>query len=340
MVLIRPNFPTALAGQLLPFINFLNQLGAPWRSALARAKLPGEITDPSGFVPANGIFSFIKDMASREGLPDLGFLVKKVDCSAAIHPRIIMTIQAAPTLYSALKKSSDQMRLQGSHFQIWLHESNENLWICYAGSAPATCPGAEQGEYFRITRVVEVIRQFLGQDWHPRQLHLETGIKPPASVSAFLGDSEYKTGMPFGAMPVPNNRIGISKQGFLSKAQNTGRSDLRPESTNEDDWLEHIQAVLPAYLSTGGLLLPELAEMTGLSARTLQRLLAEKGTSYRELMDAARFEKARQLLHQNALSATEIAHLSGYTDPTNFARAFRRISGRSPSEYRNDFNTE
>ena len=337
---MRPYLPISLAGQLLPFISFLDKAGSPWRSALARARLPGEIADPAGFLPSNGILTFISDMASREGLPDLGYRVNQVDCSGAIHPKILMAIQTAPTLYAALKAGSEQMRLQGSHFQIWLHESNDYLWVCYKGSVPATWQGAEQGEYFRITRLVEVIRQFLGRDWHPQQLYLETPLKPPAALISFVGNCVYKTGMPYGAMPLSYNQIAVSAPDTLSKAKNSGPGTPQSAGANQEDWYGHIVEILPAYLPAGGLALPDLADIASLSPRTLQRLLEERGTSYRELMDAARFGKASHLLLETDLSATEIARLSGYTDSSNFARAFRRISGRSPSEYRQDFKAD
>jgi AraC-like DNA-binding protein len=79
-----------------------------------------------------------------------------------------------------------------------------------------------------------------------------------------------------------------------------------------------------------------MSEIVGLKPRTLQRLLADNQTSYRELMDFVRFEQARKLLEEAELNLFEVARLTGYTDSSNFARAFRRLSARSPAEYRND----
>ena len=41
-----------------------------------------------------------------------------------------------------------------------------------------------------------------------------------------------------------------------------------------------------------------------------------------------------EMLAESDAPSTEIAHAIGYTDASNFARAFRRITGMSPSEFR------
>lgn len=57
-------------------------------------------------------------------------------------------------------------------------------------------------------------------------------------------------------------------------------------------------------------------------------------TSFHDLMDGTRKELACSYIHQSALSVTEIAFLLGFNDTSNFARAFKRWTGRSPTEFR------
>jgi AraC-like DNA-binding protein len=47
-----------------------------------------------------------------------------------------------------------------------------------------------------------------------------------------------------------------------------------------------------------------------------------------------RFDKARQLLTQSALSTSDIALLLGFSELSAFSRAFKRWSGMSPKHYR------
>jgi AraC-like DNA-binding protein len=79
--------------------------------------------------------------------------------------------------------------------------------------------------------------------------------------------------------------------------------------------------------------LEQVAERSHTSVRTLERKLREQGTSYSKLRDQARRDAALELLGTE-LSIEEIASRLGYSDATNFTRAFRRWTGESPSAHR------
>jgi AraC-like DNA-binding protein len=76
------------------------------------------------------------------------------------------------------------------------------------------------------------------------------------------------------------------------------------------------------------------ADAAGISVRTLQRQLSAQGLSYSHLLKEARFEAAVALLGDPAKRVTDIAYELGYTDVAHFSRAFRRIAGMPPREYR------
>src|SRR5262249_54999294 len=78
----------------------------------------------------------------------------------------------------------------------------------------------------------------------------------------------------------------------------------------------------------------EIAAALGMSARSLQRRLQEPGTTYAPLFDETRRGLACRHLRDEGYSVTEIAFILGFDDASSFARAFRRWTGRSPSEYR------
>ena len=82
--------------------------------------------------------------------------------------------------------------------------------------------------------------------------------------------------------------------------------------------------------SSGGLpSLDDLAHTLNLSARTLDRYLKAEGIGFRQLASDAIVERARGLLAQGH-SVTAVALELGYTDASNFGRAFRRATGTSP----------
>ncbi|KAA1174271.1 AraC family transcriptional regulator [Marinobacter salinexigens] len=80
--------------------------------------------------------------------------------------------------------------------------------------------------------------------------------------------------------------------------------------------------------------LEAMAERFCVSSRTLKRRLAEKDTSYREILEAVLKDRAIQLLRYTNQSVSEIAYELGYADLSNFSRAFRKWTGKSASEFR------
>jgi AraC-like DNA-binding protein len=65
----------------------------------------------------------------------------------------------------------------------------------------------------------------------------------------------------------------------------------------------------------------------------LQRQLQAEGTSFRAIRDATRRNLAERYLRDGKLAQAEIAFLTGFTDQSNFARAFKRWAGVTPGEF-------
>jgi AraC-like DNA-binding protein len=95
-----------------------------------------------------------------------------------------------------------------------------------------------------------------------------------------------------------------------------------------------VQRCVAERLAHDGARLAEVAEVLGLSARTLQRRLAEAGTPFQGLLDATRRELALQYLREPALSMTEIAFLLGYAEQSSFNHACRGWFGEAPGRVR------
>jgi len=92
--------------------------------------------------------------------------------------------------------------------------------------------------------------------------------------------------------------------------------------------------MLPSYLDDRIPTIAEIAEMAGISIRSLQRKLSSAGVTYSDLLDGVRFENAAKLLRDTNAKIIDVAFSSGYTDPAHFTRAFRRFSGITPREFR------
>lgn len=94
---------------------------------------------------------------------------------------------------------------------------------------------------------------------------------------------------------------------------------------------------LAALLSTGGehcLSASEAARQLALSERTLHRRLAEEGTRFSEMVDEARYRRARELLADRRMTIESIAFAVGFAEPSSFSRAFKRWSGMGAAQFR------
>jgi AraC-like DNA-binding protein len=81
--------------------------------------------------------------------------------------------------------------------------------------------------------------------------------------------------------------------------------------------------------------LDDIARRVASSRRQLQRAYKEIGdTTIREHLTAVRMERAAELLSGRSLTVRDVARRVGYRQPAQFAKAFRRHHGTSPSAYR------
>lgn len=77
-----------------------------------------------------------------------------------------------------------------------------------------------------------------------------------------------------------------------------------------------------------------VADMLHMSRRTLQRKLAEGDATFQRLLDDTRRHLATDYIQRSQKSINEVTYLLGFSEPSNFTRAFRRWHGVSPSAYR------
>jgi AraC family transcriptional regulator, regulatory protein of adaptative response / methylphosphotriester-DNA alkyltransferase methyltransferase len=97
-----------------------------------------------------------------------------------------------------------------------------------------------------------------------------------------------------------------------------------------DDAVAIVEEEYAAELS-----LDDIARRIASSRRQLQRAFAEVGqTTFRSHLTNVRMRRAAELLATRGLTVREVAHQVGYRQPAQFAKAFRRHLGVSPSAYR------
>ncbi len=78
----------------------------------------------------------------------------------------------------------------------------------------------------------------------------------------------------------------------------------------------------------------EVAKIMNTTKRTLRRRLVDEDTSFQAILENLKYKLALELLIQSKLSIHQIGYQLGYSDPSNFGRAFKKWHGGSPSEIR------
>jgi AraC-like DNA-binding protein len=96
---------------------------------------------------------------------------------------------------------------------------------------------------------------------------------------------------------------------------------------------QEVRESLIQLLPSGHIDQETVAQKLYRSRSTLQRQLGAEGTTYREILESTRQALAEKYLHASEYTQAEIAFMVGFSDQSNFARAFKRWTGMSPGEY-------
>ncbi len=64
------------------------------------------------------------------------------------------------------------------------------------------------------------------------------------------------------------------------------------------------------------------------------------GHTFLEYLTAYRIDKAKDLLQSTDMSVSDIGHSAGYSESNYFLRVFKRVTGMTPSTYRNQVKDE
>lgn len=119
-------------------------------------------------------------------------------------------------------------------------------------------------------------------------------------------------------------------------AQQLAREQLEREldSIKPPETFKERVANLLALEGGGFRSMPEVARLLYMSDRTMKRRLLAEGTSFGDILDEARKVRALMLLRSPKLTLHDVAEQVGYSDLSNFTRAFRRWTGVTPSKFR------
>jgi AraC-like DNA-binding protein len=277
-------------------------------------------------------YRFVELAAREENMEDLGIVVGR-RASAFDLGGYGAALQGTPTVREYLRIG---MRLIGSHSsgtKFWLRPEGEVLRFNQHLTGPPS-PGRCIADLYTLVITLSTLRRMIGPTWSPGEVRLMAGDEALLGDRDVFGDAPLITGQRHSSftisrslmqLRVPSGRAGATpgKVPLLVVSQ--------PMPGDFKTSAEHLIALL---LMDGYPSIQTAAEAAGMSARTLQRRLAEAGVTYSDLVSASRLRLARAWLTESDMPISEIANTLGYNDTSNFARAFRRQTGISPAAYR------
>ncbi|MYN01585.1 helix-turn-helix domain-containing protein [Pseudoduganella sp. DS3] len=143
----------------------------------------------------------------------------------------------------------------------------------------------------------------------------------PHNVMEF-SDADMVAALPNGGMPQAGPTGGAPVLAQLAEA-------------HPPAFTARVQEILASLLPKGPPHREHVAALMAMSERTLQRRLAEEGTSFSALVDETRRALARQSLEAGELSLKMLSFQLGFSEPSAFYRACKRWFGTTPSELAN-----
>ncbi len=210
---------------------------------------------------------------------------------------------------------------------------NGELWLVDTRSDP---------ESFHELTEVTFARQLCGlRRFLPRPFALEVHVTHPAP--AYAAEYVRVFGCPvvfdarWNAMrtdaSLQSHKVALQPHyvfGVLSEKAEA----LVKELENSKSARGKVESQLMLVLHTGDVSMDTIATKLGVSRQTLFRRLKAEDVTFEKVLDDLRHRLALSYLSGRKASVNETAYLIGFSDPAAFSRAFKRWTGKSPSEMR------
>lgn len=101
-----------------------------------------------------------------------------------------------------------------------------------------------------------------------------------------------------------------------------------------NDYPGQIRYLIQQAMAAGDCSIDRVASVLAVNKRTLQRRLSAHGTSYKDQLEAVRFDVARRYLRESNGSLANLADMLCYSELSAFSNAFRNRVGVSPRQWR------
>ncbi|MFT0860068.1 helix-turn-helix domain-containing protein [Ancylobacter sp. G4_0304] len=302
---------------------------------LERAGIGADL-EPGRRVARAQIATLLEDFSRRTGSPGIG-----LDLAAGADPLRLgpsgQALLGGRTLRECLHAHTHHMpSLQGGVHIAFRESDGRACWHhAFADSDAGHAAVLNEGVAGFVVAALRAVTGEGGGDLHVQLPH--RARMPARDYEDTLG-----AGVSFGNgigitvsfdaawLDRPNAMFGTVPPPTEDRATSSLAWDMRDDRA----LIETLDLIIAAAAMAGRLSLIDSALCLGLSPRSLQRQLAQLGTTFEVQVDAWRRRQARRHLADRALPVMSIGRMLGYRDPAHFVRAFRRWEGDSPARWR------
>jgi AraC-like DNA-binding protein len=312
----------------------LKQLGSNPAVVLKEAGFDASLfDDPDNIITHSNRSQLVQHCVDKTGCPHFGLLVgQQTGPSALGLPGFLM--QHSPDVATALHSLVRFFHLHVRGAVVYLKKENASVFLGYR-LYQTNIEAREQFEDGAVAISFNILRKLCGPLWHPSEVHLSRDKPADKHVykqffNAPLKFNAEQSGLLFSAhwlqQPVLNADPELYL--YLKKQIDTFSQQYG------DDFADQVRRALHSAIYIHHATSEHIAALFSVHPRTLNRRLRSCGTSFHELTDQCRFEIAQQLLENSSMQLTQIAATLNYADASAFSRAFRRWSGMTPAQWR------
>jgi len=305
---------------------------------------PEPILDSLGFKPRqfeNPDFELTYIQTSRliarcvevTGCEHFGLLmgIRAEPSSLGIAGFMLRTAHDVDTALHALKRHLDLHDQGGSVTLASKDESTSLGYALHLSGVSAT----DQVFDLSITLTCKIMRGLCGEDWNPTEVLLSR----PAPKDTTPYERFFKAPIRFNAIEstvvFPNHWLHHKLPGedpLLFDYLERKAAELHRGKAL--DLVNRLHRFVRNSLITQECTASAAAQHLGIHERTLNRRLQEHSTTFRDEVSKVRYVMAQNFLVNSEASNAEIALAIGYTNATAFSHAFKRWSGMSPAQWR------
>lgn len=318
------------AAHLHAYVSVLRQTGVPVASALEKSKLPTWIEEfPDAFVSLPLALEWVGVAGKDFTQSELGFRAAQGATLASVSREFRSALFAEPTGLMRLRTFGHLATREDNFLDAGIRQEGRRARIVLAMPRMRTHPFVAFAEWLNVKGTISVVRSFAGEDWCPIEITFVSPHGIPDAARESFPNTRFRIGQPCASILFDSSLLA-------ARTITTPKHQEAELDDEQEPWnlVSVLRAIVRPYLAEGYPDIATTAEIVGFSKRTLQRKLKESGKTYSGIVEEARLGLAMENLRQDGARIVDVAHASGYENPQHFARAFRRLTGFSPTAYR------